>query len=104
MAVEIEVLKLFAMRMACMLNRGKIPNYEAAMAKLFGSELEQRLSQLGMEILGLYGQLQEGDKRAPMDGALELYHRMTIRWTIVRGTSEIMRNLIANRGLNLPRG
>jgi 3-oxocholest-4-en-26-oyl-CoA dehydrogenase alpha subunit len=104
MAVEIEVLKLLAVRLACILNKGKVPNYEAAMAKLFGSELEQRLSEMGMEILGLYGQLREGDPRAPMDGSIELYHRMTVRWTIVRGSSEIMRNLIANRGLNMPRG
>jgi alkylation response protein AidB-like acyl-CoA dehydrogenase len=103
-AVEIEVLKLFAVRLACLLNKGTVPNYEAAMAKLFGSELEQRLSQTGAEILGLYCQLQEGDKLAPMDGRLELYHRMTVRWTIVRGSSEIMRTLIATRGLGMPRG
>ena len=103
LAVEIEVLKLLAMRLAFIINKGKVPNHEAAMAKLFGSELEQRLSETGMEILGLYGQIVEGDKYAPMGGWLELYHRMCVRWTIVRGSSEIMRNIIAQRGFNLPR-
>jgi len=103
LAVEIEVLKLFAVRLACIINKGTVPNYEAAMAKLFGSELEQRLSQTGMEILGLHCQLREGDQHAPMNGQMELYHRMTVRWTIVRGSSEIMRTLIATRGLGMPR-
>lgn len=103
LAVELEVLKMFAMHLAWMLNKGVIPPYQAAMAKLYGSELEQRLAQASMEIMGLYGQLQEGSALVPVDGRLELNYRAVVRWTIVRGSSEIMRNLIATRGLGLPR-
>ncbi len=103
LAVDIEVLKVFAKRLAWLLNQGKIPGADAAMAKLYGSELEQKSSQIGTEIAGLFSQIQEGSPCAPLDGYLELYYRACVRWTIVRGSSEIMRNLIATRGLGLPR-
>lgn len=103
LATELEIAYLFAYRIAWILNRDAVPNYEAAMVKAFGSELEQRLAHAGTQILGLYGQLQQGSKWAPLQGAWEYRYRETVRSTLTRGTTEVMKNIVAQRGLGLPR-
>lgn len=74
------------------------------MSKLFGSELQQRLARAGMEIMGLGGQLRPGSRWAPMAGRIADYYLGAVATTIAAGTSEVMRNIIAIRGLGLPRG
>ena len=86
-----------------MLDKGKVPNYEAAMLKMVVSEIEQELIDLAMKILGPYGQIREGSPWAPLDGKFEWLYRDSLENLITRGTSEIMRNIIAQRGLGLPR-
>ncbi len=103
MASEIEVCRLFALRIAWILDQGRVPNYESAMAKVFLTETLNRLTHAGMKILGPFGQLQRGSKWAPIDGNVEYHHRWQVVETIYAGTSEIMRNSIAQRGLSLPR-
>ncbi len=102
-AAEIEIARLYSYRMACMQTRRVAATYEASASKLFTSELSQRVAGWGMEILGLSGQLQHGSKGAPMDGVIEHLSRETLLNTIAGGTSEVMRNTIATRGLELPR-
>ncbi len=102
-AAEIEITRLYSYRMACMQTRRVATTYEASASKLFTSELSQRMAGWGMEILGLSGQLQHGSKGAPMDGVIEHLSRETLLNTIAGGTSEVMRNTIATRGLGLPR-
>ena len=85
-------------------SRGKVPNYEASMAKNFGAELGQRLHQIGMEVFGLLGQLAPGTARAPLGGTPMKEYLSAVSATIGGGTSEINRNVIATRGLGLPRG
>jgi len=104
LAVELEVAQVLALRVAWMLNRGEVPNYEAAMIKMYGSELNQRLAIRAMEIMGLYSQLIEGSKWAELEGWWEQRYRASIRPLIVRGTSNVQRNIVAMRGLGLPRG
>ena len=104
LAIEVEVTRLLALRVAWMRDSGIVPNYEAAILKLFRSELDQRLANAGMQILGLYGQLQTGSKRVPLGGEVEWRYRDSVLETIIAGTSEIQRNIIAIRGLGLPRG
>jgi len=104
MAVEIEVNRMIAYRVAWMQNKGLIPMVAAPMSKLFGTELIKRLSDIGMEIMGLYGQLELGSKWAPLRGWIERTHMFSLGGTIAMGTSEIMKNIIAIRGLELPRG
>lgn len=103
LAIEIEVAYLFACRIAWMLDKEQVPNYEASMVKVFGSELEGRIANTATQILGLYGQLKEGSKWAPLHGRVEFKYRECLRSLITRGSSEIMRNIIATRGLGLPR-
>jgi alkylation response protein AidB-like acyl-CoA dehydrogenase len=86
-----------------MQSRGLIPNYEASVAKLYGSELSQRVAQTGLQLLGTYGHLSPGSTRAPLGGRLSRSYVTAAGTTIAAGTSEIMRNIVAQRGLGLPR-
>ncbi len=104
LAIELEIVRCLTYRHAWLRDRGVIPNYEASMIKMFLNELMQRLFKCGMEMSGLYGQLQDGSKWVPLNGRIELGARSSTHGTIYGGTSEIMRNVIALRGLGLPGG
>jgi len=103
LAVEIESARLLALRAAWMLDRRQVPNYEAAMLKMVVSEIEQTLVNTAMQILGPYAQVKKGSKWAPLNGEFEWRYRDSLEELVTRGTSEIMRNIIAQRGLRLPR-
>ncbi len=102
--VEIEAGQNLCYHVASLQQAGKIPNYEASIAKLYSSELGQRLAATGMDLLGLYGQLHPKSRYAYLRGRIERYYQVAVAETIAGGTSEIMRNIIAIRGLGLPRG
>ena len=102
--VELEAGQNLCYRVASLQQAGKIPNYEASIAKLYSSELGRRLAGSGMEMLGLYGQLHPRSKYAHLKGRIERYYQLSVAETIGGGTSEIMRNIIAMRGLGLPKG
>jgi alkylation response protein AidB-like acyl-CoA dehydrogenase len=71
------------------------------MAKLCAMELNQRITSMTMQVLGMAGQAHS------RDSALDTYTHGFLRSvanTIEGGTSEIQRNVIATRGLGLPRG
>jgi len=103
-AIDIEAVKLLSFRVAWMLNGDKIPNYEAAMLKMVVSETEQKLVNTAMQVFGLYGQVKEHSRWAPLNGKFEWRYRDSLEALVTRGTSEIMRNIIAQRGMGLPRG
>jgi alkylation response protein AidB-like acyl-CoA dehydrogenase len=104
-AVETAVCALLSFQVVSIQARGGVPNMEASMNKMYGSELAQRMAWTEMHVTGMTGQL-----RKP--GGLEAEHRIraamnymsTVPQTIAAGTSEIQRNIIATRGLGLPRG
>jgi 3-oxocholest-4-en-26-oyl-CoA dehydrogenase alpha subunit len=101
--IALQVGRWMAYRVAWMQSRGLVPNYEASMSKAFGSELNQRIANGGTYILGLHGQLGEGSKHAPQQGRVAFAYLHAVQATILAGTSEIQRNIIATRGLGLPR-
>ena len=103
MAIEIEVARLINYHVAWMQQRGLIPNYQASVAKTFGTELHQRLANTGMQLLGLYGALDEKSKWAQLKGKIEYLYLWTVGETIYAGSNEIQRSIIAQRGLGLPR-
>jgi alkylation response protein AidB-like acyl-CoA dehydrogenase len=102
--IEFDLGRMLAYRVAWMQSRKLIPNYEASMSKLFGSEVQQRLANFAINALGLRGQLSSGSAWAPLGGQPEHYYLSTVSLTIAAGTSEVQRNIIATRGLGLPRG
>jgi alkylation response protein AidB-like acyl-CoA dehydrogenase len=102
-SIEIDVAKYLSYRVASLQQAGKIPNYEATIAKLYSSELGQRLARTSMELTGTYGQLHPKSKYTKMKGFSERYYQMSVAETIAGGTSEVMRSVAAIRGLGLPR-
>ncbi len=101
--VETEVSMLLSYRLITMQNRGLIPNYEASATKLYSMELNQRIANTGLRLMGIYGQLARGSKWAPLKGRLEFTYIRSVANTIEGGTSEVQRGIIATRGLGLPR-
>ena len=76
---------------------------ESSMVKVFGSELNIRVNNTLLEIMGLYGQLQTGDKRAPADGLVEDHFRDDLLFVFGGGANEIQRDIIAMVGLGMPK-
>ncbi|HJM89678.1 MAG TPA: acyl-CoA dehydrogenase family protein [Dehalococcoidia bacterium] len=103
--IETEVQFNFSLRIISMQAAGQIPNYEASTSKLFNSELNQALARTGISTFGLHGNLWDDESgRAPLNGRFTQSYVGSISSTIAGGTSEIQRNIIATRGLGLPRG
>jgi alkylation response protein AidB-like acyl-CoA dehydrogenase len=101
--IEAEVAKLMSYRVVSMQNAGLVPNHEASMCKLFGSEMQQRNAALGLKLAGLYGMVTGGRPDLSMAGRFGLGYVGAVSSTIAGGTSEIQRNIMAQRGLGLPR-
>ena len=93
-----------AYNVSWMQGRGIVPNREASISKLMGSEIAQDVYRMGVRMQGMYGVLDKGSKWAYLDGRLAWEWLDSISFTIRAGTSEIQRNIIAGRGLGLPRG
>ncbi len=102
--IEVEILRLSAYRGITQLQRGQRPGPEGSIDKLFWSETSQRLYELALEILGPSGQLVKGSKWAIDGGRWPQQFLRARADTIAGGTSEIMRNIIGERVLGLPRG
>jgi len=101
--IEVELLKLHNWRVLTNLQRRGASGAESSVVKLFWSEMSQRLHDTAMGVLGPDGPLVAGDPRAVARGRWArsyLYYRAA---TIFAGTSEIQRNIIAQRVLGLPR-
>ncbi len=102
--MEVELTKLYNWRTLTQLRRSGKPGPESSLVKLFWSEMSQRLHDTAMQMLGPDGQCWPGESRAPARGRWlrsYLYYRAA---TIFAGTSEVQRNIIAQRVLGLPRG
>lgn len=103
LAIENEVARVMAYRIASMQDRGLTPNHEASMIKVFATELLQRLYNFEVNALGLHGQLRPCSPNAPLGGRAEQGYLTNVAPTIYSGSNEIQRNIIATRGLGLPR-
>ena len=96
--LELEILRLNTNRALTSLSKSGVPGAEGSIQKLYWSEMNQRTQQYAQEILGPYGQLKDFDK-----GMWEYGYLRTRGNTIEAGTSEIQRNIIAERVLGLPK-
>ena len=102
--IELQVGFNVAYRIPYMQSQGLIPNHEASISKLYGSELSQRIARTGISLLGMEGQIVPGSPHARLGGAFANNYLNSVASTIAAGTSEVQRNIIAQRGLGLPRG
>jgi len=101
--IDCEALRLANLRVLTRLLRGEPPGPEGSASKLCFSETWQRVLELGLELQGPYAALWEGTERAVADGWWQ-YRTLRSRGdSIAGGTSEIMRNILAERVLGLPK-
>jgi alkylation response protein AidB-like acyl-CoA dehydrogenase len=103
LAADIEVARQLMIRCARLADNGVMPLHEAAMAKVFAGELHERFGEAVLDSLGPQATVSAGSPGAIDDGRFELQLRTSLMWVISMGTNEIQRNLIAQRGLGLPR-
>jgi len=103
MAIELDIVRLFGLRIATMVSKGTVPAYEASEAKLFGSELRYRMFDRWIRVLSFYGQLDADSEFAINGGEIMQHYFKSIEQIITRGTSDIQRNIIAYQGCGLPR-
>ena len=104
-AIESEVELMLNHQVIGVQARGMVPSNEATVAKLYSSELDQRIAGTGMRLMGQYAQLSGDSKYADsaMGGRFASTYMYATTSTIGGGTSEVQRNIIAQRGLGLPR-
>ena len=95
---EAQSISLMAHRSTLLALAGSDPGPAAGLRKLLGAEHEQRLQELGLSMLGAEGATTEGPSQRWIQGLL-----FTRCLTIAGGTSEVQRNVIAERILGLPR-
>lgn len=103
LAAEIEAARQLAVNGVRIVARGGVPVHEAAMSKVYSGELLQRLTQAAIDLLGPVATLGEDAPLAILDGRIEQQLRRSIMMVVGGGTAEVQRNLIATRGLDLPR-
>jgi len=100
--IEFEVGRLLIYRVALVMDEGRAPNREAAMSKAYSTAFEQRLAKAAMEVLGPYGQLLSNSKLVPIRGLAVHSYLASKGYSLQAGTSEILKNVLATRGLGLP--
>ncbi len=104
LATECEVARMLGVRFVdAALNSTKTPTVEASHYKLYATELSRRLADATMDIVGPGAQLALRTEDAPIKGRAESCYTYTVIDTIGGGSSEVQRNIIATRGLGLPR-
>jgi alkylation response protein AidB-like acyl-CoA dehydrogenase len=102
-AIEANVESLISYRIITMQARGEIPNRESSIAKLYNSELDVRLATTAMHLGGMGAQVNDREYAPSMGGRFPRYYMHSTTAPIGGGTSEIQRNIVATRGLGMPR-
>ena len=100
---KIEVTRLVNYKVMSVWASGALPDWEASLGKVFMDTVYQEVLRIGLEIMGCYGRVEYPDVLAPADGLVEYHSRPALHQTISPGTLEIQKNIIATRGLGLPR-
>jgi len=103
MTIEIEVGYDLGRRMTWMVTRDMDVATEACQLKVLGARVLQHLADLGMQVLGSYGVLDEKSKWVRLRGRINHNYLCSPGWSIGGGTSEMSKNFIAAGGLGLPR-
>ena len=104
LTTELEVARVLGVRFVdAALNSTKTPTVEASHYKLYATELSRRIADATMDIVGPGAQLALRTEDAPLKGRSESCYTYTVIDTIGGGSSEVQRNIIATRGLGLPR-
>jgi alkylation response protein AidB-like acyl-CoA dehydrogenase len=99
---DVKTFKLNTLRQNAGLSAGKIPGPEGSLLKIHWSEMGVRLGELAMEMEGPYSALNVDSADAPDEGRWQHSYVGAKGGTIAAGTSEVQRNIVAERVLGLP--
>ncbi len=102
--IEAHVFRLIGLRNLTSAQHGDAPGAEASLTKLYWSEMDKRIQETAVGVQGAYGALAPGSPFAVEDGRWQYGWMWAQAETIYAGSSEIQRNIIAERVLGLPRG
>jgi alkylation response protein AidB-like acyl-CoA dehydrogenase len=103
LAIRVETMKLEAYRQLTATLRRQPPGISASVSKLVTTELNHDLARAALEIMGSYGPLARQDRRVRDRGIWPLDWMFSLGLIIGGGTSQIQKNIIAERGLGMPR-
>jgi len=104
LAIDLEVGRNLGMRLNWMATKGMPIVATACQLKPFGGNIIQRLSHVGVQTLGLYGQLDEHSMWVRLRGRMKYLYLASVAMTIEGGSNEASKNTVAMLGLGLPRG
>jgi alkylation response protein AidB-like acyl-CoA dehydrogenase len=100
---DVEIMRLLGCRSLTAESRGEPIGPKTSLEKLFGSELSQRVRELAVDVLGPQALLGMDDTRAEWEGRWLRFYLFSRADTIMGGTSEVQRTVIAHQLLGLPR-
>ena len=101
--LETEIMRFMNLEMLTRVGRGETPGAETSIVKTFWADLSQAIGDAGVELLGDHGLLLRGSPHSVKSGRFAQHLMFSRAATIAGGTSEIQRNIIAQRMLGLPR-
>jgi alkylation response protein AidB-like acyl-CoA dehydrogenase len=103
LAIEAEGTRIMSYWLASLHARGQYPQHETSLALLVKRETARLFDEKGMELLGPYAPLRTGAPHAQLDGEVEIEYRDHLYFQFAAGGFDITRNVVATRGLGLPR-
>lgn len=101
--IDLEIMRLNGLRGLTRLARGDELGVESSFTKLYWSHMYQRMTEIALEVGGSASVLSAGDAQAPAQGHFSHRFLASRAMTIYSGTSEIQRNLVAERVLGMPK-
>ena len=101
--IEHNIGRLLCYHTAWIIDQGKKPSSQAAMAKAFCTQHEQRVNDIATKIVGPISQIREDAKWSPFPVDLATCYLWGPSYTLQGGSTEILKNIVALRGLGLPR-
>ena len=103
LAIEAEGGRLMSYWLASLHDKGLRPQHETSLALLVKRETARRLDVAGLELLGQFAPVRAGSPAAMLDGEVEVEYRDHLYFQFAAGGFDITRNVVATRGLGLPR-
>jgi alkylation response protein AidB-like acyl-CoA dehydrogenase len=100
---EVLAMKFNALRLLTAAAKGENAGLAGLIVKLQGCELNHQLAAFAIDALGELGVLYQGSPHLRADGAWQQRYMFDLGLIIGGGTAQIQKNIIAERGLDMPR-